>query len=203
MVFLFFGFLISLVLFWRLRFSFLKLAHLSHMCKRLIWATGTSFCRTETFDTALEPPGSILLSHEQPQVCAHIRHTTLKKYDFLMIFVIYVGCAWCVQILLMFSQHLKLLRVDLKLSNEYRRSFVAQKLIPVAQMEIWCKFWKIDFRMKNLISDRKSDFSIRSWVEPQERVFVVGRRATRRWKALGPYFRVLTTHNYVHTSGTS
>ena len=77
---------------------------------------------------------------------AHIRHTTLKKYDFLMIFVIYVWCAWCVQILLMFSQHLKLFRVDLKLSNEYRRSFVAQKLIPVAQMEIWWKFWRIDFR---------------------------------------------------------
>ena len=134
---------------------------------------------------------------------AHIRHTTLKKYDFLMIFVIYVSCAWCVQILPTFSQHLKLFRVDLKLSNEHHRSFVAHKLVPVAPIEFWWKFWKIDFWIKNLISDRKSDFLIRSWIEPQERVFVVERRVTRRWKALGPYFRFVSTLKYAHTSGTS
>ena len=129
---------------------------------------------------------------------AHIRHTTLKKYDFLMIFVIYVSCAWCVQILPMFSQHLKLFRVDLKLSNEHHRSFVAHKLVPVAPIEFWWKFWKIDFWMKNLISDRKSDFLIRSWIEPQERLFVVERRATRRWKALGPYFWVIAPQVCAH-----
>ena len=31
---------------------------------------------------------------------------------------------------------LKLFKVEKKLSNEYHRSFVAQKLVPVAQMEI-------------------------------------------------------------------
>ena len=107
------------------------------------------------------------------------------------------------QILPTFSQHLKLFRVDLKLSNEHHRSFVAQKLAPVAQIEFRWKFWKIDFWMKNLISDRKSNFSIRSWIEPQKRVFVVERRATRRWNRLGPYFWVMSTLKYVHTSGTS
>ena len=101
------------------------------------------------------------------------------------------------------SQHSKLFRVDLKLSNKHRRSFVAQKLAPVAQIEIWWIFRKIDFRIKTLISDRESHFFIRSWVEPQKRVFVVERRATRRWKALGPYFRVMSTLKYVHTPGTS
>ncbi len=120
-----------------------------------------------------------------------------------MFFVIYVWCAWCVQILLTFSQHLKLFRVDLKLSNEHHRSFLAQKLVLVAPIEFWWKFWKIDFRMKNSISDRKSHFFIRSWLELQKRVFVVKRRATRRWKALGPYFRFVSTLKYVHTSGTS
>ena len=107
------------------------------------------------------------------------------------------------QILPTFSQHLKLFRVDLKLSNEYFRSFVAQKLVLVAQIEIWWKFWKIDFWMKNSIFDRKSDFSIRSCIGPQERVFIAERRATRRWKALGSYFRVISTYKYMHTPGTS
>ena len=80
---------------------------------------------------------------------AHIRHIEFfSEFQFLFIFWQKIWCAWCVQILPTFSYHSKLFRVDLNLSNEHHRSFVTQKLAPVAQMEIWWKFWKIDFRMK-------------------------------------------------------
>ena len=138
-------------------FFFPELAHLSQMCKRLIWATRASFCRRETCDTALEPSGSKLLTHEHPQVCAHIRHILCthqahyaKKIPFFDDFChICFMCLMCADTSETIAA-LKLLRVDLKLSNEHCRSFVAQKLVPVAQIEIWWKFWKIDFRMKTI-----------------------------------------------------
>ena len=39
-------------------------------------------------------------------------------------------------------------------------------------------------------------------IEPQQRVFVVKTRATRRWKALMPYFKMNLSKKYLHTSGT-
>ena len=40
-------------------------------------------------------------------------------------------------------------------------------------------------------------------IELQKRVFVVETRATQRWNRKGPYFQVLITIKYVHTTGTS
>ena len=57
-----------------------------------------------------------------------------------------IRCAVCVQILYLLSYHIKMLRVDLKFSNEHHRSLVAQKLASVAQFEIWS------------FLDQKSDF---------------------------------------------
>ena len=39
--------------------------------------------------------------------------------------------------------------------------------------------------------------------EPETRRFVAKQRATRRWKALTLYFKIVRTFKYVHTSGTS
>ena len=39
-------------------------------------------------------------------------------------------------------------------------------------------------------------------IELQQRVCVVKRRATRRWKALMPYFKMVVSKKYVHTTGT-
>ena len=64
----------------------------------------------------------------------------------------------------MLSQHSNVFSLGLKLSNEHHRSFVAQKLAPVAQFEIWWKFWKIDFRMKKKFFRKIIDFpQILNW----------------------------------------
>ena len=70
-------------------FFCLELANLSQSGSTLTRATETSFCCRKTCDTALEPPRSILLSHEHPQVCAHIRHTALLKNMFFWWFLSY------------------------------------------------------------------------------------------------------------------